>query len=103
MEAFQVATSTITLRSSYGTLTEAQKNIVLTCVTRIVLAYRSYMTLVLGGATSIRSVKPTQHRRDREKCFMKKVKLGKRDYAVLNDYDKDKARFLRLQIFLLYY
>ena len=96
-----MATSTITLRSSYGTLTEAQKNIVLICVTRIVLAYRSYMTLVLGGATSIRSVKPTQHRRDREKCFMKKVKLGKRDYAVLND--KDKARFLRLQIFLLYY
>ena len=79
-----MATSTITLRSSYGTLTEAQKNIVLTCVTRIVLAYRSYMTLVLGGATSIRSVKPTQHRRDRGKCFMKKVKLGKRDYAVLS-------------------
>ena len=92
------------LTSSYGMPTEAPKNIVLTCVTRIFLAYRSYMTRALGGAISIRSVKPTQHRQDREKCFMKKVKLQNGDYAVLNVYSKNKYqavydRFLMLTIF----
>ena len=62
-----------------------QKNIVLTCVTRIFLAYRSYMLLVLGGATSIHFAKPTQHRRNRDQCFMKKVNLENEDYAVLSD------------------
>ena len=51
----------------------AQKNIVLTCVTSISVAYHSHTRLVLGIAPLISSVKLTQLAPHREKSFMKKV------------------------------